>query len=34
MIEDYLKNEFRYLGWRLGDTMDKASKEGDNLFLA
>jgi len=37
MIEDYLKNEFRHLGWNLGHSMDDAANPtpppADNLFL-
>lgn len=33
MTEDYLKQEFRYLGWRLGDTMYKEVQESKDLFL-
>ena len=32
MVEDYLKQEFRHLGWTLGKTMDEASKDED-MFL-
>jgi len=34
MVEDYLQGNFRGLGWRLGHSMDEASKpHDDKMFL-
>jgi len=33
MVEDYLKQEMRHLGWNLGKTMNEASKDGQDMFL-